>query len=229
MNYEDYEIEGRNASIGLNPMMGEWQVTIAGRPVPYSGTSNTAMELWRIEIKKAIGGNRSWIYSHQVSLSIDLYVDYQSMMETNEIGDLDNYAKLICDSLKGNGGIVVDDCQFQRLDVAWIDAPNRDHEEVILRFRAAPDDFFLLPIKIYEMSDGLFYPFPDNNWTAHGPVAVSSSEREMRLVTADALTRAKKLMRHSERKVGSPQFRSVQKTRHLWDPISRMMGGYAFV
>jgi len=225
----NYEIEYKSASLGFNPKMGGWELTIPGRPVPYSCAHRDEKERWQNEIRKAIGGNRSWIYSHQVSLSVELSIDYQSIIETNEIADLDNYAKLICDSLKGSEGIVIDDCQFQHLDISWIDAPNKEHELVLLRFRAAPDDFLVLPIRIYEMSDSLFYPFSDYRWTPEGPIAISFAEREKRLVTADAFTRVKKQMRHTFREAGSPQFRSFQKTMPLWDHISVIIGEYASI
>ena len=223
------EIELRNMKLGINPMMGEWNVTIIGHPVPYSSTNKNEKERWEREIRSTLCSNRSWIYSHQVSFGVELFVDYQSVMETSEVADLDNYAKLICDSVKGIHGVVIDDCQFHRLDISWVDVPNKDHEQVILNFRAAPDDFLLLPITIYEMSDGLFYPFSDNNWTQNGPKAVSVAERDQRLIGADAVTRVKKQLRHLQRKSGTPQFRSFQNTMSLWDHISVFVGGHAYV
>lgn len=224
-----FGIEHKNMELGLNPMMGEWSVTIKGRPVPYSSTNKNEKERWQKEIWAALSGNRSWIYSHQVSFDVELLIDYQSIMETSEVADLDNYAKLICDSVKGLNGVVIDDCQFHRLDIAWVDAPNKDHEQVVLKFRAAPDDFLLLPITIYEMSDGLFYPFSDHNWTMDGPTAVSPAERQKRLVGADAFTRVKKQLRHFQRNSGTPQFRTFQNTAALWDHISVLIGGHAYV
>lgn len=210
-------------------MMGEWSVTIKGRPVPYSSPNKQEKERWKNEIQAALFKKRNWIYSHQVSFDIELLLDYQSIMETSEVADLDNYAKLICDSVKGHKGVVIDDCQFHRLDIAWVDAPNKEHEQVVLKFRAAPDDFLLLPITLYEMSDGLFYPFSDQNWTITGPKAVSDVERQSRLIGADALTRVKKQLRHLQRKAGTPQFRSFQNTTALWDNVSTLIGGHAYV
>ena len=34
-----FEIEHKNMELGLNPLMGEWSVTIKGRPVPYLAPS----------------------------------------------------------------------------------------------------------------------------------------------------------------------------------------------
>ena len=216
-------------ALDLNPMMGIWSVTVKGRPVPYSSSNKNEKERWQKEIKTALYENRSWIYSHQVSFNVELHLDYQSIMEKSEIADLDNYAKLICDSVKGLNGIVIDDCQFHRLDIAWVDVPNKEHEQVVLKFRAAPDDFLLLPISIYEMSDGLFYPFSDQNWTKDGPKVVSHAERRKRLVRGDAFTRVKKQLRHTQRKAGIQQFRTFQNTAALWDHISVLIGGHAYV
>ena len=59
-----------------------------------------------------------------------MYLNEQRRYETPDSGDLDNYAKVICDALKGKNGILIDDIQIQRLNIGWIDTTKEECFEV---------------------------------------------------------------------------------------------------
>lgn len=61
------------------------------------------------------------LYSHEIQLEITLHLDVQTVLETSDTADLDNYAKAIHDGLKGPRGIMFDDTQVQALVIPWLD------------------------------------------------------------------------------------------------------------
>ena len=64
---------------------------------------------------------------------------------------------MICDSLKGPNGIIIDDCQVQHIEIYYIDTPSSPYFE--LELRSGPDEFIKKPIKLFEMPNKLYYPF----------------------------------------------------------------------
>jgi Holliday junction resolvase RusA-like endonuclease len=86
----------------------------------------SARSLWkraaqRGEFRAAIQGSSKTIgFSNEIHLEITLHVDVQTVLETDEAADLDNYAKAILDGLKGPNGIMIDDT-VQALTISWID------------------------------------------------------------------------------------------------------------
>ena len=109
---EPIEIEARGAAEGINPMFGEWHQQFSLEPVSYSNQG-----VARTEFKNAIRDllANKFVFVGQVHVTITLYLDEQKMLETPAYGDLDNYAKQLLDSIKGKGGLLIDDCQVQRL------------------------------------------------------------------------------------------------------------------
>jgi hypothetical protein len=101
-SYEDaLSIEKAGSDAGLNPMFGEWQHTFPFAPVPY-GDGGAKRAAFRAAILAQL--KNRWIYSHEIQLEITLNLDVQTVLETSETADLDNYAKAILDGLKGPGG-----------------------------------------------------------------------------------------------------------------------------
>ena len=136
------------------------------------------------------------------------FTDEQKMLETPAYGDLDNYAKLLIYSIKGHSGLFIDDCQVQHLDISWVDVTCNAHFEI--EIRSGPDDFLPEPLKLYEMSDGLYYPISDQVWTQTGLVKAQDDSIHALAKALAVLTKAKKDMRHMLRLEGESQLRAFQ-------------------
>ena len=87
------------------------------------------------------------ILTGEVVARWELFVDGQSRLETPDGTDLDNFAKLLNDSIKGAGRILIDDSRIQRLDVAWISTRSEPCFELTIECR--PDDWSSKPISLY--------------------------------------------------------------------------------
>lgn len=202
---EPFEIEARGAAEGINPMFGAWSQKFDLEPVSYSNPGPA-----RAAFKQAIRDQlkNKFVFVGEVQLMITLCLDEQKMLETPAYGDLDNYAKQLLDSIKGYGGLFIDDCQVQRLDISWVDVTHGAHFEIEIRSR--PDDFLPEPLKLYEMSDGLYYPISAQVWTQSGLVEAQDDSIHAMAEALAAMTKAKKTLRHELRQDGSPQFRAFQ-------------------
>ncbi len=161
-------LEQEGASAGLNPMLGEWQQTFKFAPVPY-GDGGAKRQAFREAIQAELA-NR-WVYSHEIQLEITLHLDVQTVLETSETADLDNYAKAILDGLKGPKGIMFDDTQVQALAISWLDGYGEPSFTV--EAKSSPDEFMLKPIEFYEMPDGLWYPHGRYVWSEGGKEPMS--------------------------------------------------------
>jgi hypothetical protein len=214
---EPFEIEARGAAEGINPLFGVWREKFDIEPVSYAtpGPSRAAFkQALRDQLKN------KFVFVGEVRLVVALHLDEQKMLETPAYGDLDNYAKQLLDSIKGQGGLLIDDCQVQRLDISWIDVPHGAYFEI--EITSSPDDFLPVPLKLYEMPDGLFYPISDRVWTQTGIVDVpEGSVQAMAQVLAEMI-RAKKARRHELRQEGIPQFRAFQLGKY----VSPMLIGF---
>lgn len=210
MDVEFLEIERAGYELGANPSLGEWRHTFQFPPVSYSNKSDLKKqfrERLRSELKT------SFVFSHQVTLTITLYLNHEKILETPEYGDLDNYAKAICDALKGKGGLLIDDCQIQRIDISWIDVPKESYFEI--EMRSSPDDFNSSDLALYEMHDGLYYPVSPCVWEAGKFIEVDPINRYFQLELLLAMTSVKKSLRHKARLDGVPQFRAFQFGRRV--------------
>jgi Holliday junction resolvase RusA-like endonuclease len=207
---EPFEIERRGAAAGINPMFGDWQQRFDLEPVSYANGGNA-----RAAFKAAVRAQltNKFVFVGEISLRVVLYLDEQKMLETPSYGDIDNHAKQLLDTIKGHGGLLIDDCQVQHIDISWIDVPHGVHFEMAIK--ASPDDFMALPLRLYEMPDGLYYPLSDRTWTTEGLKPVSA---EQTLSVAHALadmTRRKRTLRHDLRQAGLPQFRAFQHSKYV--------------
>lgn len=100
-----------------------------------------------------------FVLNGEVRVGWELFVDEQDRLETSSGADVDNFAKLLNDSLKGPLGLLVDDSQIQRLEVAW--QSSLDTSAFRLDIGCRPDDFTSKPLKLYQMPDDLWYPMTD--------------------------------------------------------------------
>lgn len=221
----DIEIDLHNK--GFNPLTGRITVVVPGRPP--SGQSKSELKGdFRNRFLQAIGPIK-WIFAHQVSVRIDLHIDHQAILESDDVADVDNYAKAIFDAIKGVGDVVIDDCQIFGLSIGWIDCAGTEYEHVEIEFQSAPDDFLLTPIELIELSDGLYYPFSKYDWTVNGPSQVSEVEYTKRVLRADALAIQKRKLRHEARQNGCGEPVAFQDVRDHADYISQAIDKHAYI
>lgn len=116
-------------------------------------------------------------FAGEVSASWELFVDEQDRWESDTGADVDNFAKLLNDVICGPDGLLFDDVQIQRLDIAWL--PSNGEGSFELTVRSSPYDVVTRPAALYEMSDRLWYPLSDT--TAAGPALHALDTMTMRV------------------------------------------------
>lgn len=98
----------------------------------------------------------TFLLTGEVSVTWRLFVDQQKRLETAEGADVDNFAKLLNDSIKGPAGLLIDDSQIQHLTVSWL--PAYGSSSFDLRIECRVDEWQTKRVALVEMSDGLWYP-----------------------------------------------------------------------
>lgn len=214
---EAFEIEATGARAGINPMFGEWRQRFAFAPVPHRGSGGAARAAFQAQIREAL--TNRFVYWGEVQLIITLYLDLQTVLETSETADVDNYAKAILDALKGPDGILIDDTQVQALTVSWIDSHETYFE---VEIRSSPDDFMIKPVGFYEMPDGLYYPQPAAFWDKAGPTPATEMDLYAGLTISEMMAGGKKHMRHVLRQAGMTRLKASQAT----SPIETQLRGF---
>lgn len=202
--------ERAGASAGLNPMFGEWQHTFTFPPVPY-GDGGVKRQAFREAIQSALS-NR-WLYSHEIWLTITLYLDVQTVLETSESADLDNYAKAILDGLKGPNGIMFDDTQVQALTISWLDGYGKPSFTV--ETKGSPDDFVLKPTEFFEMPDGLWYPHSRSIWSDGTEKRLSDGDHLLGLSILEMMSSIKTRARAELRKARYDRLRAYQQSKYV--------------
>lgn len=123
-------------------------------PLPYGAGAARRKEFKeRIQASLQAYG---FLFSSEISVRWRLFVDEQDRWETSEGADVDNFAKLLNDSIKGPSGLLFDDCQVQGLEIEWHGTPGSPYFD--LSIQCHPDETVSKPATFYEMSDGLWYP-----------------------------------------------------------------------
>lgn len=206
-----WEIEERGYTAGHNPYWGEWKKTYNFPPVSYSNKSAERKQDFRNKVRAEL--NNKFVFCREVQLTITLYLNHEKVLETPEYGDLDNYAKSICDALKGNGGIMIDDCQIQSLHISWIDVAGEAHFEISLK--SAPDDFIPARLKLYEMPDKLYYPMSDSVWEDGDILKLEPEHIYPILTVLSAITAQKKNVRHRLRLEGMASNDAFNFSRYM--------------
>ncbi len=207
---EPLEIEVRGAADKIKPMFGEWSQHFDLEPVSYSNPGSA-----RAAFKQAVRDQlkNKFVFVGEVGLTIRLYLDEQKVLETPRYGDLDNYAKQLLDSIKGHGGLFIDDCQVQHLDISWIDVPCGAQFEI--EIKSSPDDWLPESLKLYEMPDGLYYPISNQVLTQRGLTEAKDELIYHMAKSLATMTNAKRTIRHQLRQDGMPQFRAYQHAKYV--------------
>lgn len=208
------EVEAQGYREGSNPMFGEFT-----RVFPFSPLTFRSKErrYFRSMFHQAVFDIK-YCYYGEVKIDITLYFEERKRFESLELGDLDNYAKSICDCLKGPKGLLIDDSQVQALSIIWIDTVGNEYFEI--RMRGHPDEFIMKPIEFYEMPDHLFYPVSNKSWTIDGVRDISSDEKESLLALLYGMIRNGSNFRNKLVKVGVSISQAFQQSRAVM-PILR--------
>ena len=207
-----YENEWKGANTGLNPMFGDWQHRFKFAPVPY-GDGGAKLADFRKAIRGALTNN--FFYTSEVRLEITLYLDIQTVLETSETADLDNYTKSILDGLKGPDGILFDDTQVQTLIISYLNSYGRDSPYFDVALSAAPDDFAVKPVSFYEMPDRLWYPHGVSMWTDGGIDEQPDDLHYLGLLILEAMSSVKANTRHLLRQMGMDRLGAYQRALPL--------------
>lgn len=168
----------------------------------------------RREFKQRVGEElRSYgfYFSGEVQLVWHLYLDEQDRWESPGGTDVDNFAKLLNDAVKGPNGLLFDDSQVQRLEIAWLPTTAGEHFELTVYCR--PGEFVARPASLYEMGDGLWYPMPDD--AMKKPTAKATI-----LPRLDHMTVRTKKLRHYLRQGGLSRRQAFAEAQ-LVEPIAR--------
>jgi hypothetical protein len=207
-----FDHEAKGAKAGLNPMFGDWQRRFDFAPVSYAA-GGTKRAAFRDAIQGAL--DNKFFYSNEVRLDIVLHLDVQTVLETDETADVDNYAKAILDGLKGPQGILFDDTQVQALGIHWLDSYGRDKSYFTVSISGSPDDFMLKPVEFYEMPDGLWYPHGRLMWSDGGEDEQSDRNHYAGLLILEVMSDAQKRARHMMRGAGQDRLRAYQQGQYI--------------
>ncbi|MFD1772351.1 MULTISPECIES: RusA family crossover junction endodeoxyribonuclease [Paenibacillus] len=189
-----FEIENSGYKAGNNPLFGKYHKTFNFAPVPYG---SPARQAFKARIASELDVN--YLLFGEVKVEVILYLSEQKRFETPELADLDNYAKLICDSIKGSEGLLIDDSQIQSLNISWIDTTEDPYFEI--NILGAPDEFVMKPLKLYEMPNNLFYPISSKTWTTEGINDTKQSLKPI-LEAIEKMTKNSHKFRHELRQKG---------------------------
>lgn len=210
MTEADYQTERSGYELGNNPYFGKWEQQFNFPPVSYANKSELKQK-FKSKLQSNISTN--YMFTQQIQLKIVLYLNEEKMLNTPEYGDLDNYAKSICDAIKGNNGLIIDDCQIQRLDISWIDIPNESYFEI--EIQSTPDDYCYNQLSLYEMHDKKYYPISEKIWDNGSMVEKTLEENFFGIASYSLLTTLTKKIRHKIRQEGSSQFNAYSEAKLL--------------
>lgn len=139
-----------------------------------------------------------FMFFGEVGVKIDMYFNKNECIDGFDICD---YAKTICDGLKGAGSILIDDTQIQSLSISRIYTSDQSYFEIYVSPNSSID-FIEKPIFLYEMPDGMYYPVkPDID-----PIL---------LAVLTFMIDNKKKFRHQLRKMGFDPLRSYWNSRYI--------------
>jgi hypothetical protein len=194
---EFLKIEAQGAEKGLNPMFGQWYQTFNLAPLPISAPA-FARTAFKLALRKKL--TNRFIFTGEVTLKLRLYLNERKLLNSTKPINVDDYAKLLLDSLKGNGGVLIDECQIRHLDISWTDTPDPSWFEA--EINGKPDDFLLTPLTLHKMPDGLYYPLSEWRWKSDGMCALPRVDYQRSIDALKAATSRKRVNRYLLSKEG---------------------------
>jgi len=207
---EAFETEAAGAKAGLNPMFGSWSQRFDIEPVPHRGTGGPVRRAFQDAIRAQL--TNKFVFWGEVQVIITLFLDVQTVLETSETADVDNYAKSILDALKGPEGVIIDDTQVQTLTFSCIYSQVTFFD---IFMHCSVDDFFTKPLRFFEMPDGLFYPQPTHAWNPAGPKPYTDLDHFCGLTITEMMAGAKRHMRHVLRQAGQTRLQASRNSAYF--------------
>ncbi len=89
----------------------------------------------------------------EVRLNIDWMIHDRLRYETDTAPDVDNILKPTIDALCGPSGVLIDDCQIQRVNCGWIDSSDETKQALTLEIEYVEDE-------VIESKEIFFIQFP---------------------------------------------------------------------
>lgn len=207
---EPFHTESIGADKGVNPFFGEWRKRFDFSPVSYTAKTEKR-QVFRDRLQGKIGC--SYYFIDEVRVEITLHMDEQRIKETDQTADLDNFAKCILDCIKGEKGVLIDDCQIQSLHISWIDTydePEWFEVEII----GHPDEFSLKDVVLYEMPDKLWYPLSDKGWANGEAKPLNDVSIIAGPLVLEAMTEFSKKLRAKLRKRGFSRMKAYRESKY---------------
>ena len=87
--------------------------------------SGTVKADFKATVRSAIS-NTAFFLTGEVRLNVDWMIHDRIRYETDTAPDVDNILKPTIDALTGPDGVLIDDCQVQRVNCGWIDSSSDD-------------------------------------------------------------------------------------------------------
>lgn len=112
----------------------------------------------KAEIRRIIAPYKLFL-TGEVRLNIDWMIHDRLRYETDTAPDVDNILKPLIDSLCGPEGLLIDDCQIQRVNCGWIDW-NRDDQMLHIEIEYFDDELIeSRNLFFIQFAKGLCFPF----------------------------------------------------------------------
>ena len=209
---EPFEIETEGSREGINPFFGEWTASFDFPPVSHF-SKGEARKGFSAKVSEHLGSQ--FLFTGEIKVEITIFLDEQTVTETDATADLDNFTKSILDALKESDGMMVDDSQIQSLQTSWLDI-NDEKPRFEVRIHGHPDEFMLKQVELYQMPDKLWYPISNRTWNSDGPREMSPFDWAFGLSALRIMTGHTRKFRATLRRNGMTRlqaFRETMKTR----------------
>lgn len=95
----------------------------------------------------------------EVRVNIDWMVHDRIRYETDQAPDIDNIIKPTLDAITGPSGILIDDCQVQRVNCGWIDSPDETQRFSIEIDYFEDEQIPSREVLFVQFENGLCFPF----------------------------------------------------------------------
>ena len=132
--------------------------------LPQSPVSAQAKSKPKKALKKALTQlteTAEWVFTGDVSVTIEWTVDRVWRHENHKVPDLDNIVKPVLDGLVGPSGIILDDTQVSHLEVYWISWTRTDRQHLKITIDALdPSDRIDRPFSVVEVRPALCQILP---------------------------------------------------------------------
>ena len=99
----------------------------AGRVIVTSTVSPISLQakhvrvgVFKAALRKAISTNTDFLLTHDVEVTLTLFVTEKDRYQTHTAADLDNVIKPLLDAATGPDGIMIDDNQVQSIRASWM-------------------------------------------------------------------------------------------------------------